>query len=143
MQNLFEEGEEKMKSMFAIEEALGSWLLRDYRRRTFRQAKTRAYAAFIQKYPRWEEHLFDEHFLTHRAAIILETYLQGHTPDAGALAQAWADQWGWKPEARATHIAELTPVLADFLYLLETELRGVRFANRPDTSSVATGLTSA
>lgn len=129
-----------MKSMLVLEETLRNWFIRDCRQRTFRKATARAYTAFVQKYPQWEERLFDEHFLTHRAAVVLGRYLEGHAPDPTALAQAWAEQWGWKVEARARFVSYSTPVAADFLYLLETELRNLWFASHAGTPLVTAGL---
>ena len=97
-------------------------MVQDYRRRTFGNAKLRAYTAFIQTYPKWQTYLFDEHFLQHGAAVLLNRYLEGRVPAPMELAQACADQWGWQPQARARLVAELTPVSAAFLTLLEAEL---------------------
>ena len=124
-----------MRSMLVVEEALGNWLVRDYRRRTLRKATLRAHHAFMQQNPQWEEQLFDEHFLHHGAAALLEQYLEGTAPDPAALANAWAEQWGWAPQARARFVTELTPVAVDFLKTLEAELHHVWFSARTVTPS--------
>ena len=111
-----------MRSIWFIEQSIGDWLVRDYRRRTFRNAKIRACAAFVQAHPKWHEYLFDEHFLENGAAGILDGYLAGRVPAPVELALAWADQWGWQAQTRARLVAELTPVSAAFLTLFEVEL---------------------
>lgn len=112
-----------MKALLALEQALGKGLLRDYHQRTLRQATVWSCRAFVQQNLSWEHQLFDEHFLRHGAAALLEGYTEGRAPDAAALAEAWADQCYWKPQTRAELVTELTPVAAQFLALLEAELR--------------------
>jgi predicted Rossmann fold nucleotide-binding protein DprA/Smf involved in DNA uptake len=99
-------------------------LERKYQHRTFRQAVIRAYANFAQKYPEWSASHFDEHFLTHDAAPLLLRVGYGVASTQGfALAVVWSRQMTWpREEIRQKLVAELTPIAADFLCLLETEL---------------------
>ena len=101
-----------------------SWLGRDPQRLAFQVALTKAYTAFAEKHPDWAQSLFDEHFLTHSAAPILALCLQREdTAPPEDLAIAWADQMGRRGDARQTFIAQIEPVAADFLDMLDTELR--------------------
>lgn len=100
------------------------WLGRDLQRLAFQVALTRAYTAFVQRHPDWAATLFDEHFLVHGAAPLLaQTLLRASPATPTAFAAAWADQLTLAPEGRARRIAELTPVAADFLQLLDREVR--------------------
>ena len=94
------------------------------RRWAFTRALARANERFADQYPAWAESLFDEHFLTHGAAPLMSSYLNGGgSPDSGALARAWAEQLCWpKQETRRKRIAQLTPIIAHFLQMLEAEL---------------------
>ena len=82
-------------------------------------AQTRAFANFASKYPAWAQYLFDEHFLSHAAAALIES---DSLPDPIELANAWADQMVWpKPKTRQNQVADLIPAAAYFLQVLETE----------------------
>jgi len=90
------------------------------RRRVFYQTLASAYATFAGRYPEWTAVLFDENFLTGKVAPILESYQNSVlAPDPRELANAWADQLWLSKETRRTLLAELTPIAADFLRLLE------------------------
>ena len=107
-----------------LAEKLRAALGRDPQRLAFRVALTRAYTAFARHYPQWAASLFDEHFLTHRAAPFLAGCLtRGAAPDPAELAGAWADQMSLPPGERQRRIAELAPACADFVGWLESELR--------------------
>jgi hypothetical protein len=107
-----------------IKQIVHNWLERKYQRRAFRQAVSRAYATFAQKYPEWSASHFDEHFLTHDAAHLLLRVGQGIAScTAFALAHVWSQQMMWyNEEKRQRLVAELAPIAADFLRLLEAEL---------------------
>lgn len=113
-----------MNPIMKIENIVTSWLERKYQQRTYRQAVSRAYSIFAQRYPEWAASHFDEYFLTHDAAFLLARIGQGVTsPRPFTLAYVWSYQMTWfKEETRQRLIAELTPVAADFLRLLEAEL---------------------
>ncbi len=75
-----------------------------------------AFRIFARKHPEWAASLFDEHFLTHRAAPILARHLASPIPpDAVALAHAWTEQIWVAPDQRRAKLDELTPIAADFL----------------------------
>jgi hypothetical protein len=114
-----------MNPIMKIENIVTSWLARKYQQRAFRQAVSRAYTIFAQRYPEWAASHFDEYFLTHDAAFLLDRIGQGvASPGPFALAYVWSHQMTWfKEETRQRLIAELTPVASDFLRLLEAELR--------------------
>ena len=98
-----------------------SWLTKQYHQHILRRAIFRAYAIFSRDYPEWTDYLFDEYFLTHRAAPYLQRYplLQ-----PAELVQAWAEQLFWRQESlKQKHMAALMPAAASFLRLLESELR--------------------
>jgi hypothetical protein len=97
---------------------------RDLQRLAFKIALSRAYTAFARNYPQWTASLFDEHFVTHRAAPFLACCLARDAgPDPAGLAATWADQLNLEGERRQPIIAELTPASAAFLSWLESELR--------------------
>ena len=108
-----------------ISQAMQNVLVRNKQRQTFEQAVNRTYETFAQKYPEWAISLFDRHFLAHSAAPILARVGQGTESVQGyALAVVWSRQISWaKEETRQELIGELIPVAADFLLLLEAELR--------------------
>ena len=107
-----------------IRQAVENWFVQKYQRRAFRQAVTRACTAFAQQYPEWAASHFDEYFLTHNAAPLLARMGQGvAAPKPFTLAIVWGRQMAWfKEETRQKLITELTPIAAEFLRLLETEL---------------------
>ena len=107
-----------------LAEKLRAVLGRDPQRLAFKIALGRAYTAFARHCPQWAASLFDEHFLTHRAAPFLAGCLtRGASPDPAELAGAWADQMSLPAGERQRRIAELTPACADFVGWLESELR--------------------
>lgn len=130
-----------MRSIWSMEQSIGNWLVRDYQRRTLRSVKIRALAAFIVVHPKWHEHLFDEHFLSYGAVRVLDGYLQGRAPTPAALAEAWAEQWGWQAQTREQHVAEATPICAAFLTLLEVELGNV-YQSTPEPVSISSSPVS-
>lgn len=89
----------------------------------FHGALTRAYASFARHHPRWVDSYFDEYFVQHKAASLLEQNLQHKslaTPEE--LANLWADQFPPNHPAKK-YITALTPVAADFLRWLDVELK--------------------
>lgn len=95
-----------------------SWL----RSLAFQAAISRAYDSFARRYPRWVDSFFDEYFVRHVAAPRLKRCMQRATlPAPVELARLWADQFPPNHPAER-YITELTPVAADFLDRLETQL---------------------
>jgi hypothetical protein len=83
-----------------------------------------AYQRFAQQHPNWVACLFDYHFLTHRAAPLLDQFARRDTPpSAFDLAKTWDEQfWPAEMTIRTRRIAELMPAAEDFLTWLAEEL---------------------
>ena len=82
------------------------------------QAVVSAYTIWAKRYPEWEAAFFDEHFLH---AHVMPRFSAGEFPSAATLAEAWVIQMGASSDQMAALIAELTPVAADFLYVVQSE----------------------
>ncbi|MBI1882082.1 MAG: hypothetical protein HYR94_28235 [Chloroflexi bacterium] len=113
-----------VKSIENPQKMFGTWV----RRRMFRAALARTVTSFAQQYPDWNQYLFDEYFLTHQAASLIDNYLShSASPLAKSLATAWAEQLPWlKPQTREKHVAELIPAATWFLQRLEAEMDTMR-----------------
>ena len=86
--------------------------------RITKQAVESAYAIWAKRYPEWEAAFFDKHFLhTH----VIPRFSAGEIPTAATLAEAWVIQLGTNQERMSALTAELTPVAADFLYVVKSE----------------------
>jgi hypothetical protein len=99
---------------------VGYWL----RYIAFRAAVNRAYLRFADRYSDWVDSFFDKYFVQQKAKSLLARYLQPVDPPTPTeLATLWEDQF---PVDHLAHkyVADLTPVAADFLRLLETEMEG-------------------
>lgn len=107
-----------------IKQVVQNWLGWKNQRQAYRQAVTRAYTTFARQYPEWAASHFDEPFLRHDAAPLLLRVGYGVASTQGfALAVVWSRQMTWPREViRQEFIAELTPIAADFLRMLEAEL---------------------
>jgi hypothetical protein len=91
-------------------------------RRGLERSIRRIYAGWRQRFPRWANTGFDEHFLLHDAWPLLSAMLTGkQAPDPAQLARKWAMAFGIPPERTAYAVAELTPVAADFLARLQID----------------------
>jgi hypothetical protein len=94
-------------------------------RLALRKTQSRAFRRFARRHPQWADSLFDEYFVTHGAAPLLQRYLQpSGRPSPSELAAAWFAQC----KAPGTSIQncdtlELTRVAADFLQCFEAEWR--------------------
>lgn len=98
----------------------GYWL----RYLAFQAAVKRAYLSFVDRYSDWVDSFFDEYFVHQKAKSLLARYLQPLDPPTPTeLATLWVDQFPVGHVAQK-HVADLTPVAADFLRLLETEMEG-------------------
>lgn len=102
-----------------------------------RRAQARAFKTFAQQNQAWAASLFDEFFLNHAAAPLLQRRLRpGDGPTAAELAAAWASQLAANTVNPRT-IAEAVVVAARFLALLDQELgcyHGEGSAGGPDTA---------
>lgn len=98
----------------------GYWL----RYLAFQAALTRAYRRFAERYEDWVDCFFDKHFVQRKANALLARYLQPFDPPApNELVRLWVDQFPVDHVAQ-NYMADLTPVAAEFLRLLETEMEG-------------------
>jgi len=79
-----------------------------------------AHRLWAKRYPEWEAAFFDEHFLRTR---VLQLLSEKRTIIPTELAQAWVAQFYGVVRREQQLVAELTPVAADFLYFVESELR--------------------
>lgn len=100
-------------------------LMKNSEQRLFQDAVTRAYTTWAPQNWEWVDYLFNEYFLTHRAAPFLVAYMKdGIQPDPVELANVWAQQLTWfDDEMKQRHIAKLVPAATDFLRCLEAELQ--------------------
>ncbi len=91
----------------------------------FRVALKRAYNRFAEAHPEAVKLFFDEYFLRRNAAPLLARYIDGQTPPTPAqIANVWDRQIGPASDAvRRRRIADLTPISANFLNILESELK--------------------
>jgi len=109
---------------------LSSWitsnvlLSKNSEQRLFQDAVIRAYTTWAPKNWEWVESLFNEHFLTHRAAPFLIAYVKdGVELNPVELANVWAEQLTWfDEEMKQRHITKLVPAARDLLLCLEAEL---------------------
>jgi hypothetical protein len=98
------------------------WFQHRLQQAALRKARTRAFHAFAQIHPTWIASLFDEYFLEHEAAPLVERCLHAHDrPTAAEFAAAWCAQIAPRHLGEAS-FAEVTAVAADFLRLLNLEL---------------------
>lgn len=79
-----------------------------------------AHRLWAKRYPEWEAAFFDEHFLRTR---VLQLLSEKRTITPTELAQAWVAQFYGVVRREPQLVAELTPVAADFLYFVDSELR--------------------
>jgi hypothetical protein len=107
---------------------LFSWLVHRSQRaerqqtQALQHAQARAFALFAQQNPSWVASLFDQHFLEHAAAPLLQRYLEPHNRiTAFELAVAYCAQFS-NTGAEPRRFAEAITVAAHFLALLNHEL---------------------
>lgn len=79
-----------------------------------------AHRLWAKRYPEWEAAFFDEHFLRTR---VLQLLGEKPTITPMELAQAWIAQFYGVVRREQQLLTELTPVAADFLYFVASELR--------------------
>lgn len=99
---------------------------RRIRAAALRRAIARAYRIFARQHPDWVGALFDERFLNHQGAEVLQRYLEpGARPSAAELARSWNNQAGieWVAPGRS---AEIIEAAGAFLVLLDAELAAPR-----------------
>lgn len=99
--------------------------LAEWRRsRKMHEATRRAYSQFQESHPDLAGALFDWHFLTHNAEVVLKPVESAPSEQASQeLAQAWADQLTVHTEGRkATFAEQVTPAIHEFVVLLRAEM---------------------
>ena len=101
-----------------------SWIHDQLRRIILKSAVRDTFLHFAAEYPTWTACLFDEHFLTHRAAPLLACYIRSDIrPTALELATAWHEQFGpASMTIRSQRVAQFLPAAEYFLQRLEAEL---------------------
>lgn len=78
-----------------------------------------ALIAAANRHPDFRDVLFDQNFLSNQASYLIEPFLNGGAlPTADSLAAAWAEQLPAIGQSRARAIANVTPMVEDFIYLL-------------------------
>lgn len=83
-----------------------------------------AYTIIAKRYPIGVESGFDQHFLRHGAAPLLEPFYQGgEVPNAQELAEAWCAQFFLTAERYPDVMATIQPIMNDFVYVLNSELQ--------------------
>lgn len=93
------------------------------RRRALEQTIRRVYATWQGRFPRWVNTGFDDYFLLHDALPLLRELLDGECPpDPTRLAQCWVIAFAIPHERFGHAVAEVTPVAADFLMRLQSEI---------------------
>ncbi len=112
--------------MFNLQQSSGFvtrlWTQRQ-QERTLAQVLNTVYPRWAARNRQWANAFFDEHFLLQRAAPLLAHYRLGKLGTEGSLlANQWADQFRFNAVRRQQLITELTPVAANFLYLLKVAL---------------------
>lgn len=80
-----------------------------------------AVVAVTTRYAEWEDVGFDEHFLTHSGASVMDEYYRsGQLPRAEALADAWSNQFFWLDATKKDVQKRFMPIAQDFVYILST-----------------------
>lgn len=105
------------------EPKLRQWLGRDPAKLAFQTALAQRYTRFDRSHHEWTAALFDDAFLC-RPDVSWELsrlLTDGETPDVGVMAGAWAEYFG--AGRRERRVEEITPVIADFLAGLKSDLR--------------------
>lgn len=95
----------------------------DPEKRAFKTALYEAMQELDRDHSEWTAQLFDEEFLTKKAAPILaRAVMRSAEPAADELARAYADQF-FAGEGHDTRVRQVTPVAAEFLLRLDLAMR--------------------
>lgn len=98
------------------------WTQRQQERR-FTQAIQAVYARWAVRQRPWANAFFDEYFLLQRAPRLFAQYRLGNLSNEDSLlANQWAEQFRFSAARKQQLVAELTPAVANFLYLLKVEV---------------------
>ena len=83
-----------------------------------------AHTIIAHRFPVWAESGFTKRFLQSDAASLMEPFLQGgNMPEPKALAKAWAAIYPFADARKEQAIDEILPIMVDFVYVLQGELR--------------------
>lgn len=95
-------------------------------RRQRTNAMRSALLRVVHCHPLYHDIGFDEHFMTYGAAKLMKPFLNGGpVPDSAALATVWATQFNFRPASAQKAIANVTPMINDFVYVLATEIQDI------------------
>ena len=91
-------------------------------RNPYRQAISSALKSVAAAHPDYAGTGFDEDLIDNEAASLMQAFLDGGTlPTVTALTEAWATQFSFSVDDAEQAIANITPMVQDFLYVLESE----------------------
>jgi hypothetical protein len=78
---------------------------------------------FFKMHPSWRASLFDEHFMKSWAVPLVDNWQKSEGfPEPEVMARTWSEQLWLRKDKRERLIKEATPVVADFMKILEGEL---------------------
>lgn len=98
-------------------------LLGNTNRNTRRKAIQSALASVTNTNPDYANIGFDEHFMKNGGASLMEPFLNGgELPTPDELTSVWADQFPYANESRQRAIANITPMVIDFVELLASQV---------------------
>ncbi|MEZ4707272.1 MAG: hypothetical protein R3A44_08705 [Caldilineaceae bacterium] len=113
-----------MKLRQAIIRILEQQISRLRRDRNRVAALQSAHTIIAHRHPVWVESGFTKRFLLHDAASLVEPYLQGGAmPKAQALAETWAAIYPFADDGKERAVAQILPIMVDFIYVLHGEQR--------------------
>lgn len=103
-----------------------------YVRNRYRMTVKSALIGVARVHPEYNDIGFDEHFLNNKGAKLIQPFLEkGRIPTPQALAAAWATQYRFSAASQKRAIANIMPMVTDFVYLLTEETASVPAFNRP------------
>lgn len=108
-----------------------------YKIRNARQKAVRsALMSAISVHPEYSGVGFDEQFMKNTAAELMDPFLAGGSlPTPDALLSAWTSQFPFSEESAKRAVANLAPLVTEFLYVLEQEVSSTdmvaKAASRP------------
>jgi len=94
-----------------------------------------ALIAATNRHPDFRDTMFDQELLENQAAHLMEPFLNGGAlPTADSLAAVWAEQLPSIGQSRQRAIANIMPMIEDFIYVLGSS----NFSNAIISGSVST-----
>ena len=111
-----------------IRSMVAGYTNRNARRTAIRSALMRVTNA----HPEYRGVGFDEHFMLNKAAELMKPFVAGGPlPTSDALLTAWASQFPFSNESAKRAIANIRPVITDFLYVLDSEASTIPVLEQP------------